>query len=326
MKMHIYYASLLLALSGSAWGAETTELKSEGTTSTSIGDVIRPKKFEEDKRITDREMKAQAGSLSRYSLKFDLSYTGPAINDLSDPNQPNPDSRPRPNRTSLSGYPALRYRMTPNDAINLSTGIKWFTPYQRVTGGEAITPKGEKSYEVSNPGISYDHTYLAGKAQMRSGVNASYITSDYYEVRGEVASLGFKQGVKYVPGTTRLILGFSYDIDYYFFDRGYQETWPGQKKGVGDGKVSTYYQSFIPSVEYKLLDNLTFRTSIAWSYSNLRSEDSDWYWQEVEPTGRVGFGWAATREVYFSPYLSFYSKHPAIDSTGLAFSTVFSIF
>ena len=51
------------------------------------------KKFTEDTRITDIELKAQAGSLSRFSLKFDLSYSGPPVDDLSDPEMPNPDGR-----------------------------------------------------------------------------------------------------------------------------------------------------------------------------------------------------------------------------------------
>jgi hypothetical protein len=316
-------AALGLAVNESVW-ADEIKIKPEGTSSATIVDVVRPKKFAEDTRITDKEMKAQAGSLSRYSLKFDLSYSGPAVNDLSDPNMPNPDGRPRPNRTSLTGYPALRYRMSPNDAINLSTGIRWFTPYQRVTGGEAENPPGENSYEISNPGISYDHTYLVGKTQMRSGVNASYITSDYYEVRGEVASVGYKQGVKYVPGSSRVTLGMSVDFDYYIFNREYQPRWP-DKKG-GDGQVSNYYLTYIPSFEYKILDNLNFKSSVGWSYSNRRADGSFWKWAEVEPTGRIGLGWAVTREVYFSPFLGFYTKHPSINTTNLAFSTVFSIF
>jgi hypothetical protein len=256
-------------------------------------------------------------------MKFDVSYSGPAINDLSDPNVPNPDNRPRPNRTSLTGYPALRYRIDSSSAINASTGVRWFTPYQRITGGKAENPPGENSSEISNPSLGYDRTYAIGRSQMRSSVKGSYITSDYYETRGQVASLGLGQSIKYTPGTARLILGLALDLDYYFFNREYQEKWPDRKGG--DGQISSYYLTYIPSVEYKLFDNFGIRGSVGWSYSNRRSEGSFWKWAEVEPTGRLGFGWAISREVFFSPYVSFYTKHPALNSTNLGFSTVFSI-
>src|SRR5262245_10017142 len=110
-------AAILMCSNVQVYAAEnTSEMKIQKT-------------FEEDKRITDNELKAQAGSLSKYSMKFDLSYQGPPVNDLSDANMPNPDNRPRPNRTSLSGYTGMRYRMNSNTAMNMSTGMKWYAPY-----------------------------------------------------------------------------------------------------------------------------------------------------------------------------------------------------
>jgi len=302
----------------------TPTFAADGTTGMKIPDAVKQQKFEEDKRITDIELKAQAGSLSRYSLKMDMSYSGPAVNQLHESDMPNPDGRPRPNRTSLSGYAGLRYRLSPNSAVNASTGFRWYTPFQHIKGEETNKPATEKDYEVTNPGLSYDRTYPFLATQMRSSFKSSYVTSDYYLARGQVGSVGYGQGIKYQPGGGRTILGFIADVDYYFFNREYQPRWPGQR--TGDGRISQYYWNFIPSLEYKLTDRFNLRTSVAWSYSNLRSEGSFWKWAEVEPTGRAGFGWAITREIYFNPYLGFYTKNPAIKTTNVAFSTVFSIF
>ncbi len=311
-------SALALLMGGPVWAADA------GTTGMKLEEAVRPKKFEEDKRITDNELKAQAGSLSRYSLKFDLSFAGPPVDNLSDPSMPNPDGRARPSRTVLSGYPALRYRFNSNSALNMSTGVRWYAPYQQITGAETEKPKGEKDYAIANPQISYDRTYPFYATQMRSSFKGSYITEDYYQLRGEWAGLGYTQGVKYTPGQGRVILGLALDFDYYLFNRDYQAKWPGQKSG--DGKVSNYYLTYIPSLEYKLMDKLNFKTSVGWSYSNQRSTGNFREWQEVEPTGRAGLGWSVTREVYFYPYVSFYTKRPSISTSNVAFSTVFSIF
>ena len=128
------WALLFMGASG-AWAAsETTSAPSESTTSTKVGNVLAPKKFEDDKRITDLELKAQSGSLSRYSLKFDLGYAGPPLDHLNDANKPNPDNRPGDNRTALSGGMALRYKTSSDTALNFGTGLRWYTPYQAVAG------------------------------------------------------------------------------------------------------------------------------------------------------------------------------------------------
>lgn len=317
MKNALLLGTIML-LSVQAWAAE-------GESKTTLKNVLGIKKFEEDKRITDNELKAQSGSLSRYSLKFDLSYSGPAVNDLSDPNMPNPDNRSRPNRTALTGYTGLRYRISPNAAANLSTGLRWYTPYQQITGEDTTKPKGENDYEISNPQVSYDRTYPVGQTQMRSSLKAVYVTSDYYQLRGETGGLGYTQAVKYQPFGTRLITGLALDLDYYFFNRGYQARWTNGQKG-GDGKISNYYITYIPSLEYKVTDKFNLRTSVGFSYSNQRSAGNNRDWQELEPTGRLGFGYAFTREIYFSPYVGFYTKRPSLNTTNVAFSTVFSIF
>lgn len=305
----------LLVLGLGAFPAVAEEPTSESKLK--IEEALRNRKFREDGRITDIELKAQAGSLSRYSLKFDLSYSGPPVDDLSNPEMPNPDNRPRPNRTSLGGFMGLRYRINTSSALNVSTGLRWFSPYHQMAGERVNKPNGAKDYEIANPQVSYDRTYPLGATQMRTSVKGSATTSDYYQERGQQASVGVVQAVKYKVLDTPWILGALFDADYYFFNRRFEER---------DGRMSQYYLSLIPSIEYKLLDNLNLRTSVAYSFANLRMADNSWVWDDQVPSGRFGLGWAITRDVYFSPYLSFFTESPAIRTTSLSFSTVFSIF
>ncbi len=279
--------------------------------------ILGAKKFQEDRRITDIELKAQAGSLSRYSLKFDLSYAGPPIDNLSDPEMPNPDNRPRANRTSLAGYMGARYRVNSNEAWNLSTGLKWFTPYQTMAGEHVDKGRGEKDYEFANPQLAYDLTYPMGPTQGRSTFKGSYTTADYYTDRGQRANVGFTQATKYTILQSRWILGGAIDLDYYYFEREYNPR--------TDGRVSNYGVNFIPSLEYKLRDSLNLRTSIAYTFTNFRQTGSWFKWDQFMVNQRLGVGWALSRDIYFNPYITFFPGDPAIRTTSLSFSTVFSI-
>ena len=165
--------------------------------------------------------------------------------------------------------------------------------------------------------LSYDNTYPVGPTQMRSSVKGRLTTADFYLDRGQRGSLGFTQGLKYTVPESRWILGVLGDVDLYVFDREYERR---------DGRVSNYYLMFIPSIEYKILDTLNFRTSVAYAFANQRLKGSWLKWEDQAPTARAGFGWAITRSIYFNPFLNFFAERPAVHTTSLSFSTVFSIF
>lgn len=307
----IFVFVLSLVLSIPAFALEESRMKAR------IEDVVKNKKFEEDRRISDLELKAQAGSLSRYSFKFDLSFAGPPLDNLSDPEMPNPDNRPRNNRTSLGGFMGLRYRMDSQQAVNVSTGFKWLSPYQQATGERVNKRPTDKDYEIANPQVSYDRTYALGATQMRTSVSYSRATADYYTERGQTSSAGISQGVKWIMWQSRWTLGGTLGYDAFFFDRGYE---------AKDGRLSRQYVNVIPSLEYRILNNLNFRASVAYGFSNMRLTPSWWDYLPFSGSARVGLGWGITRDVYFNPYISFFSEKPAIHTSALSFSTVFSIF
>lgn len=282
--------------------------------------VNRPlsKQFKEDERIQDMEMKAKSGSLSVLSMKFDLAYAGPRIDRLGEPDMPNPDHRARDNRTSLSGLMGLRLRATSDLAFNASTGVKWYTPYQAMTGQDVPRPRNTKTYDVSNPQASVDYTSLWGKVQSRSALALVYETQDYYVQKGQTGGFGFSQNLKYALGSSRWIVGSGFDLDFFLYSRNYVPQ--------TDGKVANYYLSWSPSVEYKILDRLNFRTSIGFSYSAMRKFHNWMVWDQIAPTQRVGLGWGVTRDIYLNPYINFFIEHPKFATTSLSLMTVFSIF
>ncbi len=302
-----------------------TVAPAKGQSTSGLRKLIGDKKFEENKKITDLELRANAGSRSRYSLQATLGYSGPPVNQLSDANRPNPDNRPGDGRTLLSGSAGFRVRVTPSKAINLSTGIAWFAPYQAVKGEDVNRPANTKNYDIYNPAVSFDNTYVVGATQMRSSVQLSATTADAYKNAGQWAGVQIAQAVKYTPLMGRLILGARLQGDYFAYDRDYQAK-DTKHKINGDGNVSRFYFHLIPSVEYKLTDKMNFNTSLGYPYQNLRSKASWWNWDHQLSTWRVGLGWAITPEIYLNPYVNFFAEAPAFNTASMNFSTVFSIF
>jgi hypothetical protein len=325
------FSILALACAGICVGASAAWADTESSlsmpdskTTLAIPDLLRDKKFEEDERITDLELRANAGSLSRYSAKFSLGYNGSPVNELEDPYKPNPDHRPGDNRTNLTGTMGMRYRLTSDSAFNLTTGVTWFTPYQAAQNHPVDRNPNTKTYDIANPGVSYDIAYAAGPTQMISSVRAAAETANYYVKAGQWGAFGFSQYFKYTPLMGRVILGTQLSFDYYTYDRDY---FAGTTKcKCGDGSVSRYYFNLIPSFEYKITDVLNFNTSLGYPYQNLRSSIGWLNWNHPLSTWRLGVGWAITHDVYVNPYVNFFAESPAFNTASLNFNTVFSIF
>jgi hypothetical protein len=270
-------------------------------------DILKNKKFEADERITDLQLKALSGSLSRYSTQFSFGYSGPRIDQLNEDQQPNPDHRSGDHRTNFLGSMGIRYRITPDDALNFSTGVRAF-----------LSPKGGDENDINDPSLGYDRTYLIGKVQSRSSLHATMQTSSYYRNRGQIGSAGVSQNFKWsVPGS-QVILGAELSASHFFFNRDYN--------AKTDGPLSTYFLAAYPSLEYRLSKSVNFNTSWSIPYGNLRKFNQFDKLDRQLLSQRAGIGWGITREIYFNPYINFFPEKMQWKNASLAFNTIFSIF
>lgn len=80
---------LVLVLSvflGSLQALAQTTTSVSAAPSLHMREVIKQRKIADPEMITDKKLQADEGSLSKYSMKFGLSYSGPGIGDLSNKN------------------------------------------------------------------------------------------------------------------------------------------------------------------------------------------------------------------------------------------------
>lgn len=290
---------VLSGATGKAWA------QPENTQSSSEKGLLKNQKVEEISVLTDPKLRADDGSMSKYSIKFNVSYYGPTLGDLSAKDQPNPDGSVGMYATSLGGSISARYRISPTQALALGTGVKAIYPLH-----------GIERFDVNNPYLSYDMSSRRGRLQMRNSPGVSYITVPNYKKIGEYGALNFGNSLVYDLEDSRFAIGLESDFGYYLYDRPYERT---------DGKASRFSLSFAPNVKYRFNDRLNMNTSFSVNFWNPRSLSNEWALWNRSPTQRLGLGYAWSKVVYLSPYLYFYPNRITTDSVSMNLSAVFSL-
>lgn len=305
---HAQTSTTTLSLPAGTADASTAASAPEQTSTVKLSETLGQKKFEDDKEITDSKMKADSGSLSRYSLKFSLSYYGPPVGDLSNEMQPKPDGGVSTNQTSLGGSISARLRIDSKSSVGVGTGVSALTPVQ-----------GAKRYDVKNPFLSYDRNARVWDMQMRNSYGVTAVTNPDYRAIGEFAGVNYSNSLLYNLGTSGAAVGVDTNLDYYLYDRAAN---PKNKMETGTGRYSL---GFYPQVKYNFSDKLSTYTSLAINFINPRgTEDHSVLWNRTL-SSRVGMGYAFTRDIYIAPYLNFYPKTAEWESTTFNISTTFSI-
>lgn len=297
------------------WGIQvsTIAVASEvrGTSeSQKILTVIKQKEFKEVEDVTDAELRAKAGSRSKWSLSGYLGYSGPRIDRLSEELRPNPDNVPQPAETSVQGSLGIRYRWSPSASITADTGLRFFTPIE-----------GAKEWEVNDPGVSLEKLYDLWGLQMRSRYSLSATTTAIYAAQGQVGTLNMAHDFKRRLGgeMSRTMLSVGSSFNWFLFDRGYNSE-------TDFRNVSNYLFTIYPGLQYNLRENLNIGTSYAFGYSNVRSEDNPLNWQSRLGSQRLTLGYAVTRDVFVSPYLNFFPERFRWDTTSVNLNMYVNLF
>lgn len=273
---------------------------------TSRGVLLKEQqKFEDPRTLTDPKLRAEEGSMSRYSIKVNLSYYGPTLGDLSAKDQPNPDGSVGMYATSLGGSVSARYRTAANRAFSFGTGLKAIYPLH-----------GIERFDVNNPYLAYDISNRWGALQMRNSPGVSYITVPNYKKIGEYAALSFGNSLVYDFTGTAFAFGLDTDFGYYLYDREYRPS---------DGKASRFTFSFGPSLKYRISEKLNVNTRMAVNFWNPRALANEWALWNRSPTMSLGLAYGLTKEIYLSPYLYFYPNRIAADTVSMNMSTIFSV-
>lgn len=302
----VFVAAFSFLTLAQAAGSSSVKAPADMTESrTTLSDSLKNSKSEDNLDITDAKLKADSGSLSKYSLKFNFSYAGAPIGDLNNPMQPNPDGSVGVFETNIGGSISARYRINKLSTVGAGTGVTALTPFQ-----------GVKRYDVKNPFISYDITSKLADIQIRNSVSYSAVTNPVYRNLGEYGGILLDNSVVYNIGVSPFAVALDTNLSYYLFERGYDKK---------DKNAQRYSLAFYPAVKYNFNDNLNINTSLNVGFWNPRTTENQIVLMNKVLSQRLAVGYGYSHDIYFSPYLNFYPGQFAWDSTTINFSTTFSV-
>ncbi len=255
--------------------------------------------------VTNPELRAEAGSMSNYSLSFSLSYFGAAVNTpFADTYKKVKEHSASENKTALSGTLGARYRFNNRRTLDFGSGLKMLTPFN-----------GQERMEFSSPYLSFNTVDKAGQLQYQTKVSASANTSQFYSDLGQIGTMGYTYGLKYGLGVSRYILSLEGSVKWFVYDRNVKT----------DLDISNLYVGLYPGLDYQISDKWSFKTSFSTSLMSLKRKNLT-TWQGDVINQRIGVGVAVTPTVFVNPYLNFYPDRFTWETTTIAMNTVFSVF
>jgi hypothetical protein len=271
------------------------------------------KKFNEDTAITSPRLRAEAGSLSTYSIKSSMIYLGPGIGHMDSRDRPNPDHMVGSYATSLGGSISGRYRISSDAALSFGTGLTALHPIQ-----------GTDRIDTRTPFIGYDLTKRFSEIQTRQAFEINKTTVPEQLRVGQVGGLSYGSSILYDLGMSKYSVGFDSRLNYSNYNRGYEA--PNRRMHIhGDGNASNYLLSFSPNFLYNFSDRVSANTAFPLTYQNMRSSKSIYQLRTLELTQSLGMSYSFSPQVMVSPFINLYPAHASTETTTFNVATIFSV-
>lgn len=275
---------------------------------------------EVDETITNRKLRAETGSLSRWSMSTSFNYNGGSVASPLDPERPNITAgRDVLLLQSLAGTVGARYRISTFDALTLSTGFFMTTPFHdRIKTNDskkkADFEKTNRKLNVSDPALRYVHIGKIWGAQSVTSTSATLITNNQLKNQGYESYFDADQTFMYELPNTSLSLGATFYAGAYSLSKD-------------DPDLATYTLAFYPSAEYVINDTYNLRTVFGqWVYQQLTKGSNADRWEKLKVYQSVGLGISVTRDIFLYPNIQFIPSDIRSDRTNIAMSASINIF
>lgn len=272
-----------------------------------------------DQKITNRRMRADSGSLSKWSGAMFFNYQGGSLANPTKPERPNiVNGRDALTLTSFKGEIGIRYRMTKLDSISASTGLFMTTPFHDSidTDNAKLQKNFDENHQkltVADPFLKYAHVDKFWGLQSVSNIKPTLITNSQQKSAGYSSSLYLSENMMKDIGSTGLSVGAMVSGTVYAFNNSNQN--------LTSNVVGLY-----PNLEYVINDTFNFRTTFGFQvYEQYRSMDSG-TWVKRKVYQSVGFGISLSRDVFLYPNVQYIPSDIRADRTNIAMSANINVF
>lgn len=291
-----------------------------GENRTSLSDVKPDKnKIQDDKVdeiITNKMMRAQTGSKSKFSISNSITYNGGTVDTPFNEHIPNISSGTGlTNVANMTDSISLKYRYSTKDSLLAGFGARWITPFNG--GAVPDSYKGNK-YDAYNPYVKYQHVYRVAGVQNAFTTGPTMTTFTDLTRMGYVGNWLAQQNSIVEIGHTGLSLGALYYAIYATYN---SESAPYRSS------ISDYSAAFEPFAEYQLSPRLNLRTFLSlWSYEHIVAEPRALTFHQDTLTQSLGLGISVVRDVFLYPNVTFVPYDIRADRTNFGVSANVNLF
>ncbi len=261
-----------------------------------------------DAEVLDIKMRADSGAKSKLSTSLYFNYAGSSLESPFDDKRPNVGEGRFASPVSAAWNLGVRDRLNKNESVFFAAGFSRSRPF-------SAREADEREVEVSTPQIMYNNTSGSDHLQLSSSVRVYITTLEFARKIGEVGTVGYS-----VSAMTKSQTRFNAGLTLNTWITAYNKSDDALKTMQND-----YGVGLIPLVQYIASDKLNAYSSWSvWNYYHFRSENPTTF-ERLHVTQTIGAGYALLRDVYLSPYLSFYTSDIASDKTSVNFSATINL-
>jgi hypothetical protein len=271
-----------------------------------------------DDLITNNNLRAFSGSLSRWSIASQFNYEGGTLASPFDQDRPNiSDASGNTIKADLDGAISVKYNLNAKNALMAGFGIRWIAP---LSPGALPNYSGTR-FDAMNPYLQYQYVYKWLGVQSVLQVQGTLWTQADQTAIGSFAQLNVDQENMYEIGHSGLSLGASTFVQYQWFNKSVDDTGADLAS-----QQSVYEFSFSPILEYQLTEKINLRTLVfLLTYEHYKS-DPEFNFVHDNVYQSVGVGFSVTRDIFLYPNIQFLPTQLQASLTNVGLSATINLF
>lgn len=273
-----------------------------------------------DQLITNRRLRADSGSLSRWSVSSGFTYQGGSLAHPKDASRPNivkgADALTLQNFTGDIG---VRYRVTKLFSLTASTGVFMTTPFHDSirTNDKKLKKNFDENHQkatVNDPFLKATYVNKFYVFQSVTQVKITDITNNQQKLDGYRWNYYASEQLMHNVSGTKFSYGVNVNVQFYSFN-GHKNT-----------NLTDQVHGVIPALEYEISEKLNFRTTFGtWVYQHIRKDDN-WTYEKRKAYQSVGLGILLSRDVFLYPNIQYIPSDIRSDRTNIALSANINFF
>lgn len=272
-----------------------------------------------DQLITNRRLRADAGSLSLWSVSTSFTYQGGSLAEPKDAKRPNivrgADAITLQN---LTGDMGVRYRVTKLFSITGSTGVFWTTPFHDSikTKNKKLQKQFDENHQkltVNDPLLKATYVNKFSYFQSVTQGKLTLVTNNQQKLDGYRWSYYASQNFMHQVADTKFSYGTNIAVQFYSFSRE-------------NDSLTDQVLGFYPAVEYEINEKLNFRSVLGmFVYQHLRSQENATY-EKRKVYNSLGLGILLSRDVFLYPNIQYIPSDIRSDRTNIAMTANINFF